>query len=59
MNENVRIQVYTPVGPTKQADTCETLGQGSVEGAVASAANLARRSKISLKTAKMKFITMV
>lgn len=40
MNENVRIKVHTPVGPTEQADTGETLGQGSVEGAVASAVNI-------------------
>ena len=41
MNRNVRIQVQTPVGPTSKMDTGETLGQGSVEGAVASAVNLA------------------
>ena len=40
LNENVRIRVNTPVGPTQQLDTGETLGQGSVEGAVASAVNL-------------------
>ena len=40
MNQNVSIEVHTPDGPTKIAETGETLGQGSVEGAVASAVNL-------------------
>ena len=40
MNENTRIQVQTPVGPTEECNTGETLGQGTVEGAVASAVNL-------------------
>ena len=41
MNRNVRIQVQTPVGYTEMLEMGETLGQGSVEGAVASAVNLA------------------
>ena len=42
MNQNTRIQVCTPVGVTDEADTGETLGQGTVEGAIASAVNLDR-----------------
>ena len=40
MNENTRIQIQTPVGPTEECEVGETLGQGTVEGAVASAVNL-------------------
>ena len=40
MNQNTRIQVCTPVGVTDESDTGETLGQGAVEGVIASAVNL-------------------
>ena len=39
MNKNTRISVQTPVGATKERDTGEGLGQGTVEGAIASAVN--------------------
>ena len=58
MNRNVRIQVQTPVGPTSKMDTGETLGQGSVEGAVASAVNLANGVRTSLTGARMKSAIM-
>ena len=40
MNQNTRIRVKTPVGITDAADTGEGLGQGTVEGALASSINL-------------------
>ena len=40
MNQNTRIRVKTPVGITDAADTGEGLGQGTVEGALASTINL-------------------
>ena len=40
INKNTRISVQTPVGATKERDTGEGLGQGTVEGAIASAVNL-------------------
>ena len=40
MNENTRIVVQTPVGLTSECEVGETLGQGTVEGAVASAVSL-------------------
>ena len=40
MNRNTRIQISTPVGVTEERDVGETLGQGTIEGAVASAVNL-------------------
>ena len=40
MNKNTRISVQTPVGVSEERDTGEGLGQGTVEGAIASAVNL-------------------
>ena len=40
MNKNTRISVQTPVGMTDEIDTGEGLGQGTVEGAIASAVSL-------------------
>ena len=40
MNKNTRIRVQTPVGLTHAVDTGEGLGQGTIEGAIASAINL-------------------
>ena len=40
MNKDTRIQVQTPVGLTRESVTGETVGQGTVEGAVISAVNL-------------------
>ena len=40
MNQNTRIRVQTPVGMTDFKDTGEGLGQGTTEGAIASAVNL-------------------
>ena len=40
MNKNTRIRVKTPVGVTEFRNTGEGLGQGSTEGAIASAVNL-------------------
>ena len=40
MNQKTRIQIQTPVGITDPVDTGEGLGQGTVEGALASAINL-------------------
>ena len=40
MNRNTRIQVSTPVGASAERGVGETLGQGTIEGAIASAVNL-------------------
>ena len=40
MNRNVRIRVQTAVGLTDSEDTGESVGQGTVEGALISAVNL-------------------
>ena len=40
MNRNVRIRVQTAVGLTDSEDTGESIGQGTVEGALISAVNL-------------------
>ena len=40
MNENTRISVQTPVGTSDECDTGETVGQGTLEGAVVSAVSL-------------------
>ena len=40
MNKNTRIVVQTPVGLTSECEVGETLGQRTVEGAVASAVSL-------------------
>ena len=40
MNKNTRISVQTPVGPTEEEDTGEGVGQGTLEGALVSSANL-------------------
>ena len=40
MNKNTRISVQTPVGCTEEADTGETVGQGTLEGAVISSVSL-------------------
>ena len=40
MNKNTRISVDTPVGLTDETDRGEGVGQGTLEGALVSAANL-------------------
>ena len=40
MNEKTTIKVSTPVGPTEEACTGETVGQGTVEGAILSAVSI-------------------
>ena len=40
MNKNIRISVQTPLGATEEKDTGEGLGQGTIEGAIASAVSL-------------------
>ena len=40
MNKNTCIRVQTPVGMSDSRDTGEGLGQGTVEGAIASSINL-------------------
>ena len=40
MNKNTRICVQTPVGCSEEADTGETVGQGTLEGAVISSVSL-------------------
>ena len=40
MNKSCKIQVHTPVGVSETADTGETLAQGSIEAAIASAVSL-------------------
>ena len=40
MNKNTRICVQTPVGVSEEENTGEGLGQGTVEGAIASAVSL-------------------
>ena len=40
LNENTRISVVTPVGKSDECDTGETVGQGTLEGAVISAVSL-------------------
>ena len=40
MNKNTRITVQTPVGQTEETDTGETVGQGTLEGAIISAISL-------------------
>ena len=40
MNRNTRISVQTPVGITKEHDTGEGVGQGTLEGALVDAVNL-------------------
>ena len=40
LNENTRISVVTPVGKSDECDTGETVGQGTLEGAVISAMSL-------------------
>ena len=42
MNKNTRICVETPVGLTEETDTGETVGQGTLEGAVVSSVSLDR-----------------
>jgi hypothetical protein len=41
MNKNTKISVQTPVGLTEESDTGERVGQGTLEGAIVSAVNLA------------------
>ena len=40
MNRNTRITVRTPVGDTEPCEIGEGWGQGTIEGAICSAANL-------------------
>ena len=40
MNENTRIRVQTPVGLSEELSTGETVGQGTIEGAIVSAVSL-------------------
>ena len=40
LNKNTRISVLTPVGVSEECDTGETVGQGTLEGAVISAVSL-------------------
>ena len=42
LNEKTRIQVQTAVGLTEEKDTGETLGQGSLGGAIVSSVNLSQ-----------------
>ena len=57
MNSDTRIQIQTPVGPTKEKSTGETLGQGTVEGAIASAVNLDNGVGTFLVLVKTKYLT--
>ena len=40
MNENIRISVKTPVGETEFEDTNESVGQGTIDGAVISSVSI-------------------
>ena len=40
MNKNTKIKVRTAIGETEEKDTGENIGQGTLEGAVISAANI-------------------
>ena len=40
MNKSIKIKVQTPVGISDEVDTGETLAQGSIEAAIASAVSL-------------------
>ena len=46
MNKDTKIKVRTAIGETEEKDTGENIGQGTLEGAVISAANIDYRVDI-------------